>query len=343
MGRAIRLSRRGFPMPNPHVGCVIARDGEVVGEGWHSYAGGLHAEAVALSQAGELARESDVYVTLEPCNHHGRTPPCAEALIAAGIRRVFVAVSDPNPVAAGGTSALREAGIEVEVGLLQDEARAANRVWLSALEMQRPFVTLKAAITLDGKIARADGTSKWITGEPARRDGHRLRAEMGCVVVGANTVLADDPLLTARIRGVTNQPLRVVLDARSRLSGEDRVFGEGNVLWIREELEPEELLRQLWGWGVRGVLVEGGGETLRRFLVSGLADRLCLYVGPKVFGEGISWVGSGLDVPEDLGLTLGSVRRFGQDFRIEYEISQKSREQSDPDWRQNKQRSFPPS
>lgn len=323
MRRAIRLSRKGFPMPNPHVGCVIVRDGQVVGEGWHAYAGGPHAEAVALAHAGENARGADVFVTLEPCNHLGRTPPCSQALIAAGVRRVFIAVPDPNPVAAGGLDALRQAGIEVEVGLLKVEARAANLAWLTAMNQNRPFVTLKAAITLDGKIAMLDGSSKWITGEAARRDAHRLRAEMGCVVVGVNTVLADDPQLTARIPGVRNQPLRVVLDPQSRLTGEERVFQGGETLWIREEIVPVELLDRLWQRGVRGVLVEGGGETLRRFMASGVANRLCLYVGPKFFGEGIGWLGSGLDLPPNMDLKLENLRRYGHDFRAEYEIMSK--------------------
>ena len=323
MRRAIRLSRKGFTMPNPHVGCVIVRDGQVVGEGWHAYAGGPHAEAAALAQAGDCAKGADVFVTMEPCNHHGRTPPCSQALIGAGVRRVFVAVPDPNPVAAGGAEVLRNAEIEVKVGLLEVEARDANHAWLTAMNQKRPFLTLKAAITLDAKIARLDGSSKWITGEAARRDAHRLRAEMGCVVVGVNTVLADDPQLTARIPGVRNQPLRVVLDPRSRLTGDERVFHGDETVWVREEISPVALLDRLWERGVRGVLVEGGGETLRRFMASGVANRLCLYVGPKVFGEGVGWLGSGLDLPANMDLKLENLRRYGQDFRAEYEIMSK--------------------
>ena len=217
MRRALDLAERGrwTVSPNPLVGCVLVRDGEVVGEGWHERAGQAHAEVRALDQAGDRARGADVYVTLEPCAHQGRTGPCSAALLRAGVARVFVALADPNPLAAGGGEALRAAGIAVEVGLGQDEARRQNEVFLHALATGRPLVVVKAAVSLDGRIAAADGTSRWLTGEAARQRVHRLRAEVDAVVVGSGTVLADDPALTCRLEGAP-QPLRVVLDGRGR-------------------------------------------------------------------------------------------------------------------------------
>jgi diaminohydroxyphosphoribosylaminopyrimidine deaminase/5-amino-6-(5-phosphoribosylamino)uracil reductase len=248
---------------------------------------------------------------------------------------------DPNPKAAGGVEALTRAGVEVEVGLMAGKARVANEVWLIAMERRRPFVTLKAAITLDGKIARSDGSSKWITGEASRLAGHKLRAEMGAVLVGRRTIESDDPLLTARVRGVVNQPVRVVLDPSGRLLGRERVFGrEAETLWLVDEhratgsqvgvalqqgrFEVSDILEALWQRGIRGLLVEGGGQTLGTFLASGLVDRLCLFVAPKVFGRGICWAGSALDLPDDLNLELTTLRRVGVDFEANYLIRAKS-------------------
>ena len=310
MRRAVELSARGFPAPNPHVGCVIAQGGEVVGEGWHDFAGGPHAEAMALVIAGERARGAELYCTLEPCNHQGRTPPCAPAIVAAGVSRVFVALRDPNPRAAGGLAALERSGVRCEAGLLADEAREVNEVFMTAMERKRPYVAVKAATTQDGFIARPDGTSKWITGEAAREAGHRLRAEMGCVLVGRKTVEHDDPSLTARVQGVVNQPLRVVLDPDAALGPSYALFSDrgGTLRFVRggraslpcdveaecgqEGFDLRGVLGTLFERGVIGVLVEGGGETIGSFLREGLVDRIEKFTAPVSFGQGRSWLGS---------------------------------------------------
>lgn len=343
MRRAIRLSRRGLPMPNPHVGCVLVREGEIVGEGWHRAAGGPHAEIVALKGAGERAVGSTAYITLEPCNHQGRTGPCTAALIDAGVARVVVATRDPNPVASGGLEALAAAGIPTELGVCDDEARQANEAWLTAMKRGRPYIVLKAAVTLDGFLARPDGTSRWITGERARREGHRLRAEMGAVLVGAGTVLQDDPLLTARIRGVANQPVRLALDLESRLTGKEKMFvseggpallvrppggGEVECPLVGGGFDLGALCDLLWRRGIRGILVEGGAHTLRTFAGSGLADRLELFVAPVLFGAGLPWIGDreGLPFASDQALVLDSSRRLGPDLHLSYRFSHTSRE-----------------
>ncbi|HUP90743.1 MAG TPA: bifunctional diaminohydroxyphosphoribosylaminopyrimidine deaminase/5-amino-6-(5-phosphoribosylamino)uracil reductase RibD [Solimonas sp.] len=230
MARALELAARGrcTTHPNPRVGCVIVQGNEIVGEGFHQRAGEPHAEVHALRQAGERARGAEVYVSLEPCCHHGRTGPCTEALIAAGVRKVWAALRDPNPVVAGqGAERLRAAGIEVEFGLAQDKAAQLNRGFVSRMQRGRPFVVLKLAASLDGRTAMASGESKWITGEAARADVHRLRAEAGAVLTTAETVLADDPQLTAReVDGLTFRPDRIVLDTRGRVPESARVWNE---------------------------------------------------------------------------------------------------------------------
>lgn len=333
MRRAIALSKRGFPAPNPRVGCVIVKNDTVAGEGHHEAAGLEHAEVAALQEAGSDARGADVYVTLEPCDHFGRTGPCSQALIDAGVRSVTYACTDPNPKAAGGTARLRSAGVLVAQGLLESEASGANQVFLESFRLGRPFVVAKAALTLDGFMAREDGSSKWITGEDARREGHRLRAELGAVLVGVGTVLADDPQLTARIPGVKNQPLRAVLDPHARLTGSEAVFGEpGEVLWLvaqgkqvsdrqapvpyEHQFDLKEVLNELLAKGIRGLLVEGGPRTLQSFFREKLVDRLELFVSPKQFGSGLALFG-----PEtaDLDLVLTSSAKLGDDIHASFE------------------------
>jgi diaminohydroxyphosphoribosylaminopyrimidine deaminase/5-amino-6-(5-phosphoribosylamino)uracil reductase len=301
MQRAIRLSKRGLPAPNPHVGCVITQADRMVGEGYHHYAGARHAEVEALAAAGSEAAGSTVYVTLEPCNHFGRTPPCAEALIAANVGRVVVACLDPNPVASGGIARLRGAGIAVETGLMAEEAYVANEQFHVAMRLRRPCVTLKAAISLDGRIALPSGESKWLTSPDARARGRRLRAECGSVLVGRRTVEADDPALTARISGVVNQPLRVVLDPSAKLDSHWKVFDSSGpslhvvdgTLGLRAGpmgFDPADLCAALFEQGVTGLLVEGGASTASRFIQTGLVDRIELFVAPKLLGSGPSWL-----------------------------------------------------
>ncbi len=311
MARAIDLSRRGFPAPNPHVGCVIVKDGAIVGEGYHRLAGQAHAEVEALAVAGEDARGATAYVTLEPCNHHGRTPPCTGALITAGVARVVYAVDDPNPRAGGGGGRLRDAGLDVVGGLLAGAAASVNERFLTAMRQRRPFVTVKAGISLDGRIALPSGESKWITSEEARECARRLRADMGAVLVGPGTVLADDPSLTYSSLPV----VRVILDPRREIPGAARVFDEaaptlhvvpstsaeamGSVMelpLVQGRFPVPALLEKLFELGHTGLLVEGGGRTIGSFFAAGCVDAIELFLAPKVLGGGRSWV-EGLNLP----------------------------------------------
>lgn len=288
MRRALALAEqgRGRVSPNPLVGAVIVADGEVVGEGFHAAAGEPHAEAVALAAAGERARGATLYVTLEPCTHTGRTPPCSDALIAAGIGRVVVAVRDPNPEAAGGAERLEAAGVAVAAGVLEDVARRQNEIFLHTVATGRPFVIGKAATSLDGRIAAADGSSQWLTGAVARERAHRLRAEVDAVVVGSGTVLADDPALTCRLSGWDGpQPLRVVLDRRGRVRPPRRVLDDAAETVVLAEADPKAVLATLWDRGVRSALVEGGAAVLGSFLGAGLVDRLEVHVAPLLLGS----------------------------------------------------------
>ncbi|MBS1717110.1 MAG: bifunctional diaminohydroxyphosphoribosylaminopyrimidine deaminase/5-amino-6-(5-phosphoribosylamino)uracil reductase RibD [Armatimonadetes bacterium] len=329
MRRAIQLSRRGYPAPNPRVGCVLVRGGKIVGEGYHQHAGGSHAEVVALQQAGANARGADAYVTLEPCNHRGRTGPCTEALMEAGVKRVIYAVDDPNPVAAGGAARLRKAGLQVESGLLAEEAESVNSQFLTAVRRQLPFVTLKAAMGLDGRSVLSSGDSKWITSPKARALARKMRGERGAVLVGCGTVLADHPSLTARSRGIVNEPTRIILDPQGRAQSYPWPSG-GEVIRVTEpgrggEIEQplvggvfdlRALLTQLYARGIRGVLVEGGPPTINGFLKQGLGDELALFSAGKILGDGATWTGvmpTGR-ISERPEWSLETVKRVGPDL-----------------------------
>ena len=301
MSRALELAATpGVSLgPNPRVGCVIlAEDGRTVAEGYHRGAGSPHAERDALDRAGEAARGATAVVTLEPCNHTGRTGPCSEALVAAGVRRVVFAQGDPNPVAAGGAARLREAGIEVGEGLGLAEARALNRVWTFAVERGRPFVTWKFATTLDGRSAAADGTSRWVSSLASRRDTHRLRALCDVMLVGSNTVAVDDPRLTVRDeadRDLPDQPLRVVMGERDLDPGR-RVFDDAAETLHLRTRDPHEALAELFARDRQHVFLEGGPTLAAAFLGAGLVDEVVAYVAPLLLGSGTSSVG-------DLGIT----------------------------------------
>jgi diaminohydroxyphosphoribosylaminopyrimidine deaminase/5-amino-6-(5-phosphoribosylamino)uracil reductase len=301
MRRALELAATpGVPLgPNPRVGCVLLDDaGITVAAGHHRGAGTPHAEADALAHAGGAARGTTAVVTLEPCNHTGRTGPCAEKLIAAGVRRVVFAQPDPNPVAAGGALALRAAGVDVDSGLLEDRARELNAVWTFAVDHQRPFVTWKFATTLDGRSAAADGTSRWVSGAAARRDTHRLRALCDAMLVGSNTVAVDDPRLTVRDehdRPLPHQPLRVVMGERD-LDPSRRIFdGEAESLHLRTR-DPRAALEELFARDRQHVFLEGGPTLAAAFLRAGLIDEVVTYVAPMLLGAGRHAVG-------DLGIT----------------------------------------
>lgn len=351
MRRALRLASRGYPAPNPYVGAVLVRDGELIAEGYHRRVGTAHAEAVALQKAGARARGATLYVTLEPCCHQGRTPPCTEAIISAGVGRVVAAVKDPNPVVeGGGVRSLRRHGIQVEVGLLEDEARAQNRMHFHFHERGRPWVTVKAAMSLDGKIATVTGVSKWITDDVARRVAHRLRAEHAAVLVGARTAEIDRPRLTVRLPGVTARPLRVLLDYELRVPADcplydreaetvvfyskgrvprkkqvhslpgchfERVMGsEGRVdLW--------DVLERLASWGITSVLVEGGGEVIASFLEARLVNRVCFFYAPLILGGAKAKTaveGSGVEtVSQAVRLRNASMVRAGSGWMVDGE------------------------
>ena len=275
--------------PNPRVGCVLLDDaGDVVAEGHHRGAGTPHAEVDALSRAGAAARGTTAVVTLEPCNHTGRTGPCSAALVSAGVRRVVFAQPDPNPVATGGAATLRSARIEVEGGLFVDRARALNRTWAFAMDHGRPFVTWKFATTLDGRSAAADGTSRWISGLAARRDTHRLRGLCDTMLVGANTVEVDDPELTVRgddDRPVGRQPLRAVMGERD-LPADKRIFNDRAATVHLRTRDPHAALAELFARDRQHVFLEGGASLAASFLRAGLVDEIVAYVAPLLLGAG---------------------------------------------------------
>jgi diaminohydroxyphosphoribosylaminopyrimidine deaminase / 5-amino-6-(5-phosphoribosylamino)uracil reductase len=319
MRRALELAERGrgTTTPNPMVGCVLVRDGAVVAEGWHEFAGGPHAEVVALQDAGARAAGTTAYVTLEPCNHVGRTGPCAPALLEAGVARVVVALADPNPQASGGLDVLAAGGVEVEVGVGAEEARRQNEVFLHGIATGRPLVVAKAAVSLDGRIAAADGTSQWLTGEAARRRAHQLRAEVDAVLVGSGTVLADDPHLTCRLPGFRGrQPLRVVLDRRGRVTDAHRVRDDSAETLVLTDADLPAVLKVLWDRDVRSVLVEGGSQVLHSFLSDGFVDRLQIHVAPVLLGDrgrpllAGPWAATLADVPRFM---LDGVEQAGDD------------------------------
>lgn len=349
MLRALALARRGVgrTSPNPAVGCVIVKDGEIVGEGWHHAAGTPHAEVHALLAAGMKARGADVYVTLEPCSHHGKTPPCADALVEAGVGRVYAGMVDPNPKVSGsGLAKLSRAGVAVHEGLLENECRRLIEPFIKHVTTGRPFVICKSAMTLDGKIATATGDSKWITSDKSRRYVHKLRATVDAVMVGAGTVEADDPLLTARIPG-GRDPLRVIVDSRLRISPNARMFhqqsaagtaiatvsddagkiarleGAGAVIIrCREEngrVDLSDLMSRLGAMQLQSVLLEGGSELAGEMLRQGLIDKFILFYAPKLLGGAGKrpFGGRGADKIAD-ALMLGeiSVRRFGEDVLV---------------------------
>ncbi|MFD1946000.1 bifunctional diaminohydroxyphosphoribosylaminopyrimidine deaminase/5-amino-6-(5-phosphoribosylamino)uracil reductase RibD [Nocardioides aestuarii] len=298
MARALELAATpGVPHgPNPRVGCVLlAADGREVAEGFHRGAGSPHAEVDALRNAGGDARGATAVVTLEPCNHTSpRSGPCAEALLAAGVRRVVFAQADTNPVARGGAATLAAAGVEIEGGLLSDEARALNRAWTFAVEHGRPFVTWKFATTLDGRSAAADGTSRWVSSPAARRDTHRLRSECDVMMVGTGTVVVDDPVLTVRDeldQPLPRQPLRVVVGERE-LPADRRVLDDAAETLHLRTRDPHEVLARLAERDRQHVFLEGGPTLAAAFLGADLVDEVVAYVAPMLLGDGLSAVGS---------------------------------------------------
>ncbi|MFO1344880.1 MAG: bifunctional diaminohydroxyphosphoribosylaminopyrimidine deaminase/5-amino-6-(5-phosphoribosylamino)uracil reductase RibD [Rhodocyclaceae bacterium] len=347
MARALRLAESGLysATPNPRVGCVLVRDGSIVGEGWHEKAGGPHAEVHALQSAGDLARGAAAYVTLEPCSHHGRTPPCCEALLAAGIERVVAAMQDPNPLVAGqGLAWLRDAGLAVDCGLLANEARELNIGFVSRMERGRPWVRLKAAASLDGRTALENGSSQWITGPDARRDGHRWRARACAILTGIGTVRDDDPQLTVRDVDTARQPLRVVVDSRLEIDPSARVLQGERVLVVAAvenhllasiieargaeviflpndagKVDLQALMRELAKRGINELHVEAGFKLNGSLLREGLVDELVLYLAPSLLGDasrGLFHLPALEDLAEKRTLQWRDVRQVGGDLRV---------------------------
>ena len=322
MRRAIALAELGLgsTSPNPIVGCVlVGPGGSIIGEGYHARAGEAHAEVNALRDAGGRAPGATAFVTLEPCRHTGRTPPCTQALIDAGVSRVVFAVADPDPAAGHGADDLRAAGVLVEEGLLADEAARSNAAWLHHARTGRPFVTWKYAATLDGRAAAADGTSRWITGEAARHDVHVLRARSDAIVVGTGTVLADDPRLDVRLPDVANRnrPLRVVVGHREVPPG-SKVFDDAAQTVVLTEHDPKSVLAFLSERGVISVLLEGGPTLAGAFVAAGMVDRVVAYIAPALLGAGPAVLGdAGIEtLGSALRLHVDAVDLIGDDVRI---------------------------
>lgn len=345
MARAMRLARLGLRTthPNPRVGCVVVADGEVVGEGWHEKAGAPHAEIIALNQAGDRARGATVYLNLEPCCHQGRTPPCTNALIDAGVVRVVAAMEDPNPqVEGGGVQHLRAAGIDVDVGLMQSAAVTLNRGFVSRMRRGRPWVIVKVAASLDGRTAMAGGESRWVTGEASRADVHRLRARASAIMTGSRTARADDPALTARCEGVTRQPVRVLVDGGLRAPASLRLFENDAPVVVATAEDPGNLsypphvdvvrlsagkrrvdlvglMHHLGEREINELLVEAGASLSGALLKNKLVDEIVLYMAPRCLGNNAIGM---FDLPfvatldQHIGLSITDVRKIGADLKV---------------------------
>ncbi|MDO4683402.1 MAG: bifunctional diaminohydroxyphosphoribosylaminopyrimidine deaminase/5-amino-6-(5-phosphoribosylamino)uracil reductase RibD [Lautropia sp.] len=354
MQRAIGLAWQGVytTMPNPRVGCVLVKDGEVVGEGWHRRAGEPHAEVLALAEAGERARGATAYVTLEPCSHHGRTPPCCDRLIEAGVARVIAAMEDPNPLVNGqGLARLRQAGIDVRCGLMAEEAAELNVGFVSRMARGRPWVRLKVAASLDGFTALPDGESQWITAEAARADGHEWRARASAILTGIGTVRADDPSLTVRHVPVSRQPVRVLVDAALSVDPGARLFGPGEVWVVHaqpvDDTDPRQqhlreqgvrllslpapvpgrvdlpaLMAEMGRAGFNELHVEAGARLNAAMLQVACVDELLMYVAPSLLGAGMPAFAlpavDGLD--RRIRLKWLNVAQVGEDLRLRLQV-----------------------
>lgn len=348
MTRALLLAERGLftTAPNPRVGCVIVKDNAIIAEGWHQRAGQAHAEANALAQLdNQQARGADCYITLEPCSHTGRTPPCVDALIKSGIKRAFIAMKDPNPLVSGqGIDKLKQAGIEVIVGVLAQQAEQLNRGFCQRMRLGRPYVRSKIAMSLDGRTAMASGESQWITGSQARQDVQKLRAQSAAILTGIGTVLTDDPQLTVRPEGwypagqAVRQPLRVVVDSDLKIAVDAKVLNaeaetciatlnsssdkDLNIIITKpdnDRVDLKQLMRQLAEREINDVMVEAGAVLNGALLAAGLIDELIIYMAPKLMGDG----GRGLfhlpglqTMANNIDLNIIDIRAVGNDWRI---------------------------
>jgi diaminohydroxyphosphoribosylaminopyrimidine deaminase/5-amino-6-(5-phosphoribosylamino)uracil reductase len=347
MRRALQLAERGLftTDPNPRVGCVIVKNSQIVGEGWHQRAGEGHAEVNALKEAGLNAKDADCYVTLEPCSHFGRTPPCADTLIKSGVKRVFIAMTDPNPrVAGSGIAKLKAARIEVTIGILEQQAEKLNIGFCKRMRIGRPYVRSKMAMSIDGRTAMASGESKWITGPAARQDVQKLRARSSAILTGIGTVLADDPALSVRPEGwypqqVIRQPLRVVVDSQLRIPVNAKIFQDNAQVLIAtsdpvKTMLPAEVLNlpsdnnrvdlfalmtELAKREINEVMVEAGSQLNGALLQSGLIDELVIYMAPKIMGDsanGLFHLPDFTTMTQNIDLQITDIRAVGHDWRI---------------------------
>ncbi len=346
MKKALYLAKKAKlqTLPNPMVGCVIVNDGgKIVGQGYHRFAGDLHAERHALKDAGDLAKNATLYVNLEPCNHYGRTPPCTDAIIESGIKRVVIATEDPNPIVKGqGIDKLRKHGIEVITGVLKEDAQKLNEVYITNHTKKRPFIMMKGAMTIDGKIAAIDGSSKWITGEEARRYVHYLRSLANGIIVGLNTVITDNPKMNVRGRRVKKQPYRLVIDGRLDIPVDSQILAhkdgqtiivsvneykdkikkiedKGHKVWIMSELSPHAIARRAYEEGIYLLMIEGGMQTFTSFLAESLIDKFYFFISPMILGAGLpifSDIGIGT-MSDAINLRFGKHRKMGKDILIE--------------------------
>jgi len=354
MKEVLRLARRGLgsTSPNPVVGALVVKDGQITGSGYHRKAGAPHAEIEALSMAGERAKGSTLFVNLEPCNHYGRTPPCTKAILESGLRRVVVGIADPNPNVTGdGCKFLRSKGVEVKYGVLEEECTRLNEVYIKYVKEGKPFVILKGALTLDGWIATKIGDSKWITNEKSRKFAHSLRKKVDAIMVGVETIIADNPLLTPYLtRNSAPDPVRVIADTNLRIPLDSRVFNSGtsaltiiasgsNVSKTKRKgveglgariincqmrdgrIDLADLLDKLAEMSIGSVLVEGGGTIFGSIIREGLVDKFYIFLAPKILGgdNGIPFTrGPGCDIVKDcFTLKVLTVRRFNDDIMIE--------------------------
>jgi len=354
METALDLARQGwgYTSPNPMVGAVVVRDGKIVGQGFHQMVGGPHAEVHALEDAGESARGATLYVTLEPCNHQGRTPPCTQRVIRSGIRRVVVAMEDPNPdVRGGGNAFLRSRGIEVEVGVLENAARQLNEIFIKYITTQQPFVILKCAATLDGRIATRTGDSRWVSGEKSREYVHRIRHGVDGILVGIGTVLADDPSLTTRLEDQKGlDPTRIILDTRLSISTDAKILNldsDAETILVTGDAVAEKkkeafknrsirvleaplkdgrinlplLMSRLGYIGITSLLIEGGSRVITSALHSRIVDKICFFYAPKILGgdDGVPICsGAGPDyMRQCIPLRDTEMHRFGEDMMIQ--------------------------
>lgn len=342
----LAASTKGQTSPNPSVGAIVVNNGEVVGIGSHLKAGEAHAEVHALNMAGDKAHGSTIYVTLEPCSHYGKTPPCAELIVEKGVKRVVIATKDPNPQVAGrGVVMLQAAGLQVEVGLLGEKAALINEEFNHYMQTERPFVTVKTAMTIDGKIATSTGESQWITGTEARLDTHRYRHEHDAILVGIGTVLSDDPQLTTRLPNGGNNPIRIILDSQLRTPVHAKIITDNSTeTWIvvgkeihqqlksaykqphvkiiemKNGIHIPELLQHLGELGIMSLFVEGGATVNSSFLTAKLIDQLIVYMAPKLVGgqdAATCFGGRGIEQLEDaLHFTFESIEQVGDDLKL---------------------------